>query len=269
MNRRRRSHGSSSRDYPRTARVNELLREIIGDELERIDDPRLEWISITGVQVNPELTSAAVYYSSLGGPESDPEVLAALAHAPIVARLGLGADEAMRTPLALSPGVEVTARHFDRLLDVSTLVRRSLEDPALALPVGEEPAQLVLRDRVHVPLLRELAAAHVAFTDVTGDADVRYRVIPYDATLFSRPLFFHVDFPERQGALMKFLRAMNPTWNISLFHYRNHGSDYGRVLAGIQVPAAERAELMLHLNELHYSFVEETNNPAYRIFLGR
>lgn len=78
MNRRRRSHGSSARDYPRTARVNELLREIIGDELERIDDPRLEWVSITGVQVNPELTSAAVYYSSLGGAEDDPEVLGAL-----------------------------------------------------------------------------------------------------------------------------------------------------------------------------------------------
>ncbi len=77
MNRRRRSHGSSSRDYPRTARVNELLREIIGDELERIDEPQLEWVSITGVTVNPELTSAMVYFSSLD-PETDPEVLAAL-----------------------------------------------------------------------------------------------------------------------------------------------------------------------------------------------
>ena len=62
---------------------------------------------------------------------------------------------------------------------------------------------------------------------------------------------------------------MGSRWNISLFHYRNHGSDYGRVLAGIQVPPAERAELMLHLNDLHYTFVEETSNPAYRIFLGR
>lgn len=83
MNRRRRSHGGSSRggssrDYPRTARVNELLREIIGDELERLDDPQLEWVSITGVTVNPELTSAMVFFSSLDGAESDPAVLAAL-----------------------------------------------------------------------------------------------------------------------------------------------------------------------------------------------
>lgn len=79
MNRRRRSHGGGNRDFPRTARVNELLREIIGDELERIDDPRLEWVSITGVDTNPELTTAMVFYSSLGGAESDPVVLEALA----------------------------------------------------------------------------------------------------------------------------------------------------------------------------------------------
>ena len=53
-----------------------------------------------------------------------------------------------------------------------------------------------------------------------------------------------------------------------MFHYRNHGSDYGRVLAGIQVPPADRAELLSHLDELHYGYVEETDNPAYRMFLG-
>jgi threonine dehydratase len=57
-------------------------------------------------------------------------------------------------------------------------------------------------------------------------------------------------------------------WNISLFHYRNHGSDYGRVLAGIQVPRAARAQLLQHLQELHYPYTEETGNPAYRMFLG-
>jgi threonine dehydratase len=57
-------------------------------------------------------------------------------------------------------------------------------------------------------------------------------------------------------------------WNISLFHYRNHGSDYGRVLAGIQVAAQERAEFVSHLDELRYAYAEETNNPAYRTFLG-
>jgi threonine dehydratase len=79
---------------------------------------------------------------------------------------------------------------------------------------------------------------------------------------------FRFEFPERPGALLRFLEAVGARWNISLFHYRNHGSDYGRVLAGMQVPQAEREELRLHLNELRYPHVEETANPAYRIFLG-
>jgi threonine dehydratase len=55
---------------------------------------------------------------------------------------------------------------------------------------------------------------------------------------------------------------------VSLFHYRNHGSDQGRVLAGIQVPAETRTDFLLHLAELHYPFTEETDNPAYKSFLG-
>jgi len=79
---------------------------------------------------------------------------------------------------------------------------------------------------------------------------------------------YRFEFPERPGALLKFLQAIGAAWNISLFHYRNHGSDHGRVLAGIQVPPATRQEFLLHLNELHYDYTEETENPAYRIFLG-
>jgi threonine dehydratase len=80
---------------------------------------------------------------------------------------------------------------------------------------------------------------------------------------------FRFEFPERPGALLRFLEAVGSRWNISLFHYRNHGSDYGRVLAGIQVPGGELAQLRLHLADLHYPYVEETANPAYRVFLGR
>ncbi|MFZ9086023.1 MAG: threonine ammonia-lyase, biosynthetic, partial [Steroidobacteraceae bacterium] len=82
-------------------------------------------------------------------------------------------------------------------------------------------------------------------------------------------LLFRFEFPERPGALLRFLQAVGSRWNISLFHYRNHGSDHGRVLAGIQVPAAARQEFLQHLDELHYPYVEETTNPAYRMFLGR
>lgn len=75
-------------------------------------------------------------------------------------------------------------------------------------------------------------------------------------------------FPERPGALMTFLNHMRSDWNISLFHYRNHGADYGRVLVGIQVPPQDDAEFSAFLDKLGYEYADETNNPAYRMFLG-
>jgi threonine dehydratase len=78
---------------------------------------------------------------------------------------------------------------------------------------------------------------------------------------------FRFVFPERPGALMKFLSSMHPDWNISLFHYRNQGADYGRILVGIQVPRADRAEFRRFLDTLAYPCVEETDNPVYRLFL--
>ncbi|WP_257884883.1 MULTISPECIES: threonine ammonia-lyase, biosynthetic [unclassified Variovorax] len=74
-------------------------------------------------------------------------------------------------------------------------------------------------------------------------------------------------FPERPGALLKFLSLMRPNWNISLFHYRNQGADYGRILVGLQVPAEESAAFDSFLETLGYPCVEETANPAYRLFL--
>jgi threonine dehydratase len=97
---------------------------------------------------------------------------------------------------------------------------------------------------------------------------VRFMVGGRPATI-ENELLYRFEFPERPGALGRFLQAIGTAWNISLFHYRNHGSDYGRVLAGIQVPKAERADFLLHLNELHYPYTDETANPAYRMFLGQ
>ena len=74
-------------------------------------------------------------------------------------------------------------------------------------------------------------------------------------------------FPERPGALLKFLSLMRPGWNISLFHYRNQGADYGRILVGIQVPPKEHKAFDKFLHTLGYPFVEETHNPVYRLFL--
>jgi len=81
-------------------------------------------------------------------------------------------------------------------------------------------------------------------------------------------LLYRFEFPERPGALMRFLDNMRGDWNISLFHYRNQGADYGRVLVGIQVPPHEMREFGRFLAKLGYPFVEETRNPAYRLFLS-
>ena len=74
-------------------------------------------------------------------------------------------------------------------------------------------------------------------------------------------------FPERPGALMKFLAAMQPGWNISLFHYRNQGADFGRILVGLQVPKADNRAFKTFLDTVGYPHVEETSNPAYQLFL--
>jgi threonine dehydratase len=80
-------------------------------------------------------------------------------------------------------------------------------------------------------------------------------------------LLYRFEFPERPGALMKFLTAMNPSWNISLFHYRNHGADYGSILVGLQVPPREMGDFGRFLARLGYPASDETRNPAYRLFL--
>ena len=78
---------------------------------------------------------------------------------------------------------------------------------------------------------------------------------------------FRFEFPERPGALMRFLAALHPSWNISLFHYRNQGADYGRILVGIQVPPGDEKAFQQFLKSLAYPHVEETANPVYRLFL--
>jgi threonine dehydratase len=80
-------------------------------------------------------------------------------------------------------------------------------------------------------------------------------------------LIYRFEFPERPGALMHFLDRMSGGWNISLFHYRNHGADFGRVLLGIQVPRREKAAFRRFLEQVSYPCWEETANPAYRLFL--
>jgi len=88
------------------------------------------------------------------------------------------------------------------------------------------------------------------------------------ALISSMPeLLYRFEFPERPGALMRFLDSMRSDWNISLFHYRNQGADYGRVLVGIQVPRSELGQFRTFLKKLGYPYADETRNPAYKLFL--
>ncbi|MFQ3612956.1 MAG: threonine ammonia-lyase, biosynthetic [Cyanobacteriota bacterium] len=86
--------------------------------------------------------------------------------------------------------------------------------------------------------------------------------------LAEEELLYRFEFPERPGALMKFLASMSPNWNISLFHYRNNGADYGRVVIGIQVPTSEMPEWQSFLDTLGYRYWDESQNPAYKLFLA-
>jgi threonine dehydratase len=124
-------------------------------------------------------------------------------------------------------------------------------------------------------LIAQLRAADYPVTDMSGNEmaklHIRYMIGGHaqaGGQNNADELLYRFEFPERPGALLRFLQAIGTTWNISLFHYRNHGSDYGRVLAGIEVPKAERENFLLHLNDLHYPYTDETANAAYRLFLA-
>ncbi|MBL8481531.1 MAG: threonine ammonia-lyase, biosynthetic [Rhodocyclaceae bacterium] len=103
--------------------------------------------------------------------------------------------------------------------------------------------------------------------DELGKLHVRHMVGGH-APQAEHEIVYRFEFPERPGALMKFLNSMSHNWNISLFHYRNHGADTGRVLVGMQVPPQDKAAFQTFLDELGYRYVEETHNPAYKLFLG-
>ncbi|MCY1488806.1 L-threonine dehydratase biosynthetic IlvA [compost metagenome] len=88
------------------------------------------------------------------------------------------------------------------------------------------------------------------------------------AVRISDEMVFRFEFPERPGALFNFLNKLGGRWNITMFHYRNHGAADGRVVAGLQVPAEERALARAALEEIGYPYWDESDNPAYQLFLG-
>jgi len=118
--------------------------------------------------------------------------------------------------------------------------------------------------------LKNLHAAGLAAHDFSDNELAKLHVrhmVGGRAPTVADELLYRFEFPERPGALMKFLDSMSPDWNISLFHYRNHGADHGRVLVGIQVPKRTRAAFRRFLRDLNYPHWDETGNPAFRLFL--
>ena len=131
---------------------------------------------------------------------------------------------------------------------------------------------LQLGDGSERPLLLELFRAHgFAAVDLSDNEMAKLHVrhlVGGRAPAARDERILRFEFPERPGALLEFLTHMSRGWNISLFHYRNHGADHGRVLAGIQVPAADQDAFRTFLDGLGYQYVDEGDNPAYRLFLG-
>jgi threonine dehydratase len=121
-------------------------------------------------------------------------------------------------------------------------------------------------------ILAELRRRRIDAWDMTDNETAKLHVrhlVGGHAPAAENEIVYRFEFPERPGALARFLGSMSAGWNISLFHYRNHGADYGRVLVGMQVPPGDKAEFRRFLDRLGYDYVDETRNPAYRMFLGR
>ena len=120
-------------------------------------------------------------------------------------------------------------------------------------------------------LVEQLRKSGYATLDLTDDEMAKLHIrhlVGGHAPQVENEMVYRFEFPERPGALMNFLSQMSAGWNISLFHYRNHGADYGRVLVGMQVPPAEKKLFKEFLKNVGYAHWDETSNPACKLFLG-
>ena len=120
-------------------------------------------------------------------------------------------------------------------------------------------------------IISDLKGAGYPVEDITDNEVAKVHLshmVGGHAPSIENEVVYRFIFPERPGALLRFLTAMGKKWNISLFHYRNHGSAHGRVLVGVQVPPKERGAFKQSLKDLGYQHWDETSNPVYRLFLS-
>ncbi len=183
------------------------------------------------------------------------------------AELGDGHETLLAVTIPEKPG---SFRKFLKQLGRRTVTEfnyRYASDSEAHVFVGLHIAELAERKTV----IDELRAEGYAVADLSGNemakVHIRY-MVGGRAPGLSDERLFRFEFPERPGACLEFLGAIGTRWNISLFHYRNHGAAFGRVLCGLQVPRAERAECRRALDALAYEYWDETENPAYQLFLG-
>ena len=130
----------------------------------------------------------------------------------------------------------------------------------------------VTTDADRQQLVQQLGDGGYRVTDLTDNEMAKLHIrhlVGGRAQGIENEVVYRFEFPERPGALRKFLEQLAGRWNITLFHYRNHGAAYGRVLVGLEVAPEERQALRMLLDQLHYPFWDETDNPAYRFFLSR
>jgi threonine dehydratase len=184
------------------------------------------------------------------------------------AELGEAREAILAVTIPERPG---SFREFCALLGKRSVTEFNYRyaDPKVAhLFVGIEVANRHETDQ----LLRELARRRIAASDLSDNEMAKLHVrhlVGGHAPSATHEILYRFEFPERPGALLRFLDSMSAGWNISLFHYRNHGADYGRVLVGMQVPPSDKRDFRRFLDRLGYTYVDETANPAYRLFLGR
>ncbi len=129
-------------------------------------------------------------------------------------------------------------------------------------PGGDDRIALLKELGEHIDEVEDLSDNEIA------KLHVRYMVGGHAPKNVDNEVVYRFEFPERPGALMKFLNKLGGRWNISMFHYRNHGAAYGRVLVGMQVPLEDHGQVEQYLREIGYNYSEETDNQAYQLFLN-
>lgn len=186
-----------------------------------------------------------------------------------VAEVGEGREVILAVTINEKPG---SFRTFCKLLGKRAITEfnyRFADEDAAQIYVGIK----LDRDESRSELIQKLQDAGYSVMDLSDDDTAKYHVRHmvggHPPPQVTDERLYRFEFPERPGALMNFLERLGQTWNISLFHYRNHGAAYGRVLVGLQVPENDLKRFSEAADEIGYAYCEESDNPAYQLFLAR